>query len=142
MPGNEKDFMKKKFSLLCLAVLFLMLGGCRMIRIEEGNKTPLTYTVTENSQIPEEMRELIEEKKESEFQIAYQKGSELFLAKGYGRQMSGGYSIQVEELSASSNAIFFETKLIGPTEKIQGGEPSYPYIVIKTEYRDVPVQFQ
>ena len=80
--------------------------------------------------------------KETEFQIAYQKGTELFLAKGYGRQMSGGYSIQVKELSASSNAVFFETKLIGPTEKIQGGEPSYPYIVIKTEYRDGPVQFQ
>ncbi len=113
-----------------------------MIRIEEGNKTPLTYTVVENSQIPEELKELIEEKKESEFQIAYQKGTDLFLVKGYGRQMSSGYSIQVEGLSTSSNAIFFETKLIGPTEKAQGGEPSYPYIVIKTEYRDGPVQFQ
>ena len=123
--------MKKAASLLCLAVLFLMLGGCQMIRIEEENKTPLAYTVIEDSQIPEEMQELIREKKETEFQIAYQKGTELFLAKGYGRQMSGGYSIQVKELSASSNA-----------EKIQGGEPSYPYIVIKTEYRDGPVQFQ
>ena len=56
--------------------------------------------------------------------------------------MSGGYSIQAESLQASSNAIFFETKLIGPTEKVQGGEPSYPYIVIETEYRDCPVQFQ
>lgn len=142
MPGNEKKFMKKTVSLLCLAVLFLTFGGCRMVRIEEGNKTPLTYTVTEDSQVPAELKELIEEKKESEFQIAYQRGTELFLAKGYGRQMSGGYSIQVEGLSASSNAIFFETKLIGPTEKIQGGEPSYPYIVIRTEYRDCPVQFQ
>ena len=113
--------MKKAASLLCLAVLFLMLGGCQMIRIEEENKTPLAYTVIEDSQIPEEMQELIREKKETEFQIAYQKGTELFLAKGYGRQMSGGYSIQVKELSASSNAVFFETKLIGPTEKIQGG---------------------
>ena len=134
--------MKKKISLLYLAVLFLTLGGCRMIRIEEADKTPLTYTVSDDSQIPEELKELIEEKKESEFQIAYQRGNELFLAKGYGRQMSGGYSIQVESLQASSNAIFFETKLIGPTEKVQGGEPSYPYIVIETEYRDYPVQFQ
>ena len=102
--------MKKAASLLCLAVLFLMLGGCQMIRIEEENKTPLAYTVIEDSQIPEEMQELIREKKETEFQIAYQKGTELFLAKGYGRQMSGGYSIQVKELSASSNAVFFETK--------------------------------
>ena len=134
--------MKKIISLLCLAVLFLTLGGCRMIRIEEGDKTPLTYTVLDDSQIPEELKELIAEKKESEFQIAYQRGNELFLAKGYGRQMSGGYSIQAESLQASSNAIFFETKLIGPTEKVQGGEPSYPYIVIETEYRDCPVQFQ
>ena len=104
--------MKKAASLLCLAVLFLMLGGCQMIRIEEENKTPLAYTVIEDSQIPEEMQELIREKKETEFQIAYQKGTELFLAKGYGRQMSGGYSIQVKELSASSNAVFFETKLM------------------------------
>lgn len=134
--------MKRTLSLLCLAVFFLILGGCRMIRIEEGNRRSLSYSVMEVSQIPAEMKELIEEKKESEFQIAYQKGKELFLAKGYGRQMSGGYSIQVTELSESSNAVFFVTKLIGPTEEVQGGEPSYPYIVIKTEYRDVPVQFQ
>ena len=113
-----------------------------MIRIEEENKTPLAYTVVDHSQIPEQAAKLIEEKKEKEFQMAYQKGEDLYLIKGYGRQMSGGYSIQVKELSASSNAVFFETKLIGPTEKIQGGEPSYPYIVIKTEYRDGPVQFQ
>ena len=62
MPGNEKKFMKKIISLLCLAVLFLTLGGCRMIRIEEGDKTPLTYTVLDDSQIPEELKELIEEK--------------------------------------------------------------------------------
>ena len=48
--------MKKAASLLCLAVLFLMLGGCQMIRIEEENKTPLAYTVIEDSQIPEEMQ--------------------------------------------------------------------------------------
>ena len=134
--------MKKAASLLCLAVLFLMLGGCQMIRIEEENKTPLAYTVIEDSQIPEEMQELIREKKETEFQIAYQKGTELFLAKGYGRQMSGGYSIQVKELSASSTAVFFETKLMGPSAEEQSGAPSYPYIAVKIQYRKEPVQFQ
>ena len=113
-----------------------------MIKIEEGKRTPLKYTVADHLQIPEEAAKLIEEKKEKEFQMAYQKGEDLYLIKGYGRQMSGGYSIQVTELSESSNAVFFVTKLIGPTEEVQGGEPSYPYIVIKTEYRDVPVQFQ
>ena len=113
-----------------------------MIRIEEGARTPLEYTIAERSEIPEEAMKLIEEKKAAEFQLAYQRQKDLFLIKGYGMQMSGGYSIQVRELSASSNAVFFETKLIGPSEEEQNGEPSYPYIVVKTEYRDVPVQFQ
>ena len=113
-----------------------------MIKIEEGERTSLKYTVVDHSQIPEQAAKLIEEKKEKEFQMVYQKGEDLYLIKGYGRQMSGGYSIQVTDLSASVNAVFFETKLIGPTEEVQGGEPSYPYIVVKTEYRDVPVQFR
>ena len=130
MPGNGKLFMKKTAAFLSLLILLMMLGGCRK------------YTVADRSQIPEEAAKLIEEKKEKEFQMVYQKGEDLYLIKGYGRQMSGGYSIQVTDLSASVNAVFFETKLIGPTEEVQGGEPSYPYIVVKTEYRDVPVQFR
>ena len=133
--------MKKAASLLCLAVLFLMLGGCQMIRIEEENRTPLAYTVIEDSQIPEEMQELIREKKETEFQIAYQKGTELFLAKGYGRQMSGGYSIQVEEMSESENAVFCRTRLLGPSKEDQGGEPSCPCIVLKIKNTTKPVEF-
>ena len=134
--------MKKIGMILCLLLLTFLLEGCRMVKIKEADREPLKYTVVEKQQLPEEAAALIEEKKEKEFQMAYQRGDEMYLIKGYGRQMSGGYSIQVKELSASSNAVFFETKLIGPTEKIQGGEPSYPYIVIKTEYRDGPVQFQ
>lgn len=134
--------MKKIISLLCLTLLLLTVEGCRVIKIEEEERSPLEYVILENSQIPEEARELIEEKKEKEFQLAYQKGTELYLIKGYGRQMCGGYSVQVADLSASSNGIFFETRLIGPSSEVQGGEPSYPYIAVKTEYRDVPVQFQ
>ena len=57
-------------------------------------------------------------------------------------QMSGGYSVQVTDLSVSSTAVFFETKLIGPSEDSRGGEPSCPYIAVKTQYREEPVQFR
>lgn len=134
--------MKKAVSLLCMAAMLLILCGCRVIRIEEAERTPLEYEVVETALIPEEVFSLIEEKKETEFQLTYQNGTDLYLIKGYGRQMSGGYSIQVADLSMSSAAVFFETKLIGPSGSRQGGEPSYPYIVVKTEYRDKPVQFQ
>ena len=136
--------MKKKAGGFFILVFLLsaLLAGCRLIRIEEGERKPLEYTIVKLTDLPQEALEFIEQKKEKEFQMVYQKGEDLYLIKGYGRQMSGGYSIQVTDLSASVNAVFFETKLIGPTEEVQGGEPSYPYIVVKTEYRDVPVQFR
>lgn len=134
--------MKKAALLFWIAAIFLMLSGCRVIRIEEAERTPLKYTVVDSSGIPEEAASLIEEKKAAEFQMIYQSGEDMYLIKGYGRQMSGGYSIQVTDLSLSSTAIFFSTKLIGPSEDSQSGEPSYPYIAVKTEYREEPVQFQ
>ena len=134
--------MKKAALLFWIAAVFLMLSGCRAIRIEEAERTPLKYTVVDSSRIPEEAASLIEEKKAAEFQMIYESGEDMYLIKGYGRQMSGGYSIQVTDLSLSSTAIFFSTKLIGPSKDSQSGEPSYPYIAVKTEYREEPVQFQ
>ncbi|MDC7289096.1 protease complex subunit PrcB family protein [Blautia schinkii] len=135
--------MKKTVSLLCLAaVLMTILSGCRIVHMEEKEKTPLDYTVVKQEDIPKEVAALIENKKAKEFQMTYQSENFLYLIKGYGQQMSGGYSIQVEELALSDSAVFFKTKLLGPSDSNQGGEPSYPYIVIKMQYREEPVQFQ
>ena len=135
--------MGKRICLLVLAVCVLLgLGGCRIIRIEEEERKPLEYTIVNQQEIPEEILSLIEEKKAGEFQMTYQSGEEMYLIKGYGRQMSGGYSIRVEELSHSSNGIFFMTHLIGPKDDSMAGESSYPYIVVKMAYREEPVVFE
>ena len=90
---------------------------------------------------PEELSRIMEEKKEKEFQLSYETGEDLYLAKGYGRQMSGGYSIQVEELGESGNGLFFVTRLLGPEDLKEAGVPSYPCIVIKTSRQKKPVTF-
>lgn len=135
--------MKKTVSLFCLAAcMVLILCGCRIIRVEEEERKPLEYTVMNQQEIPAEVLSLIEEKKAKEFQMTYQSGEDMYLMKGYGQQMSGGYSIRVEELSRSSNGIFFKTRLVGPKDDSLGGEPSYPFVVVKTVYRDEPVLFE
>ena len=117
--------------MLTAAVLALLLSGCRFVRVEEEERKPVDYIVVERRDIPAELSRLMEEKKEKEFQLSYETGEDLYLAKGYGRQMSGGYSIQVEELGESSNGIFFVTKLLGPEDLKEAGVPSYPCIVDK-----------
>lgn len=134
--------MKKKVTLFFLWIfLACFLSGCRLARIEEAPKEAVEYTVVSQEDIPKEVTVLIEERKEKEFQMTYHSGEELYLVKGYGQQMAGGFSIQVEELSASESAIFFKTKLLGPSQESVGSEPSYPYIVVKMQYREEPVQF-
>lgn len=134
--------MKKAVCLLAILVLAAVLSGCGLIRIEEEERKPVDYTVVERQDIPAALDEIMNEKKEKEFQISYQTGEALYLAKGYGRQMSGGYSIQVEELGVSSNGLFFVTRLIGPKDLNEAGVPSYPCIVIKTEPQKKPVVFR
>ena len=134
--------MKKTAVLLGVLIsVAMMFCGCRFIRIEEEARQPIEYTIVKQEEIPKEAVALIDEKKAKEFQMTYQVGDDLYLIKGYGQQMTGGYSIQAEEVSVSSNAVFFKTKLLGPSEKNQGSEPSYPYIVVKIKYRDEPVEF-
>ncbi len=134
--------MKKAVCLLAALVLAAVLSGCGLVRIEEEERKPVDYTVVERQDIPAALDEIMNEKKEKEFQLSYETGDALYLAKGYGRQMSGGYSIQVEELGASSNGLFFVTKLIGPKDLNEAGVPSYPCIVIKTEPQKKPVVFR
>ena len=134
--------MKKAVCLLAALVLAAVLSGCGLIRIEEEERKPVDYTVVERQDIPAALDEIMNEKKEKEFQLSYETGEALYLAKGYGRQMSGGYSIQVEELGASSNGLFFVTRFIGPKDLNEAGVPSYPCIVIKTEPQKKPVVFR
>lgn len=125
---------------VCLAVA-VFLTGCELIRIEEGERTPVEYAIVKQEELPDEAVEFIEQRKKKEFQMTYLVGDVLYLLKGYGEQMTGGYSIQVEEVSESENGVFCKTRLIGSSEGNQGGEPSYPCIVLKIKKTGKPVQF-
>ncbi len=55
--------MKKMFFLLFIMAMTLMLGGCRLVRIEEEERKPVTYTVVRTGELPEEAETIVEEKK-------------------------------------------------------------------------------
>lgn len=136
--------MKRTILTLFLPGLLMcfLLFGCQVTNMRSEEKKPLEYTVVKQEDIPPAIGSLIESKKQEEFQITYQDGEYLYLLRGYGRQKTGGYSIQVEELSLFAESIFFRTSLVGPAKEDEPSlEPSYPYIVVKLEYRDAPVQF-
>ena len=53
----------------------------------------IEFTVLSEDEIPEELMGQIEEKKQEEFKLTYSDNSNLYIARGYGKQESSGYSI-------------------------------------------------
>lgn len=129
--------------LLVLSMVSFFTWGCSFAKVSSANVETLEYTVMKEADYPEEIVKLLEENKEREFQMTYQDGAYLYLLKGYGKQETGGYSIQIADLSLWDNAIHLQTTLMGPPKDQElSKEPSYPYLVIKMEYRDEPVIFE
>ena len=123
--------------MICVLLCGSVLLGCS---IEKSNRTKicdLTYTIVTEEEIPEELKQDIEEKKSGDFKMTYETDEALYIVRGYGEQETGGYSICMKELYLTSNAVVFYTELIGPRKgETVSKSPSFPYIVIKTEPRE------
>lgn len=128
---------------VCLLVCGLTLTACGIEKKDSTKVRDMDYTVLEPEEVPDELKEVIEEKKEGDFKVTYTYGGYLYIARGFGMQETGGYSIQVKKLYLASNAVYFEAELTGPQKDEKPKEAvSYPYIVIKTEAVDENVVFE
>lgn len=139
----------KKWGTRFISVCMVMLMCLTVIACGAKQKTDpleklkdLEFSVIAEDNLPEELYTMIEEKRESSFKLTFQDQGFLYICVGYGQQQSGGYSIAVNELYETSNAIYIDTNLIGPSaDEKKHNSPSYPVIVVKMEFIDKPVVF-
>ena len=125
-----------------MLLLCVVLTGCGMSG--EGNikLSDLDFTVLSEEKIPEELKTVIAEKGSEPFRLTYSDNQNLYISIGYGEQKTGGYSIAVDELYLTDDAVHVSTSLLGPDitgQKSGAGKPTTPYIVIKTELLDKTV---
>lgn len=131
--------------LLSLTMLITIAGfaGCKQEDTDVKKIKDLEFTVVEDSDLPGELKEIIDEKKEEPFKLSYSNKDNLYIVVGYGKQNSGGYSISVNELYLTSNAIYINTTLIGPSkEDMVSQGVTYPYVVVKLEFREERIVFE
>lgn len=135
--------MKKIICMILTMIILQSFAGCSMISEEDVKLRDLDFTVLSEEKIPQELSAIIEEKEGGAFKLTYSDKEFLYICIGYGEQPTGGYSIAVNELYLTDNAIYVNTQLLGPQASEKGNKvPSYPYIVIKTEYLDKTVIFR
>lgn len=134
--------MKKICLLVIVSIMAATLSACGGETEKEENRNNLEFTVVSEDRLPDELKEILDQKKESAFKLTYADEGYLYICVGYGKQESGGYSVTVNELYETDNAIYVNTNLLGPKAgSSPGTSPSYPYIVLKIEFRDKTVVF-
>lgn len=135
---------KNRIILLMFLILICMqFTGCGATELSDKKVKDIDYTVVPEDEVPEILHNTIEEKKKEPFKLCYTDNEEMYIVVGYGEQMSGGYSIVVNELYLSDNAIVFGTTLKGPEEETELKEtPTYPYLVVKMEKIDYEIIYE
>lgn len=134
---------KHIFILLGLLILLCSLSACG--KKEEEARKDIDFTVCDKTKLPEELVEIIEEKKHKVFKLSYINNDYMYIVIGYGEKNRQNLNVVVEDLYLTDNAIYVETNLITEEEKednqMTGGASMYPYIVLKCEKYDLPVVF-
>lgn len=129
--------------ILAILCITMMLTACSVEKISTEKLRDVEFTVVKEDDIPKEFLTRINEKLENPCKLTYADQGMLYIAEGYGRQETSGYSIEVADCYETSNAIYVRTNLIGPAkdEDIVETE-TFPYIVIKMEWIDKHVVFK
>lgn len=135
--------MYKRFAVLAAVLGFCLIGGCSMFDTSDKKISDMDFTVADAEELPEEIRTMIEERKNEAFQMAYHDGTYSYIIVGYGQQETSGYSIQVNDVYQGETGIWVDTDLIGP-EKSEATEAvaSSPFVVIKIEGVDQTIRFK
>lgn len=133
--------MRKWSVLVVVLAMVVFLTSCSVKRLDGEKTADLDFTVVTEDNIPQELKEAIDERKSEEFQLTYCNENYLYITQGYGEKPTGGYSIKVNQVYLATESIHINLDLFGPQADNDKKGTSYPYIVLKLERRTEPVVF-
>ena len=141
--GKQNEYHKRILSTCLICLMCFLVYACGKKQDPMEKIKDLEYTVIAEDNIPKELLEKIEERKENAFRLTFEDQGFLYICMGYGTQQTGGYSIAVNALYETANAVYIDTNLIGPSpEEKKNQVKSYPFVVVKTEFLEKPVVFE
>lgn len=135
---------RSRLLILCAACLAaVLLTGCISRSGQQEKLRDLEFTVLDQADVPQELGQMIEEEKAEPFRMTYTDQGKLFIAEGYGAQLTTGYSVQVTELYETEYEIRIHTNLLGPEKGEEIKEiTTFPCLVVQLEASDKNVIFE
>ena len=99
--------------ILCMtAVLCLAAWGCVRTLNLNGQKKNVEYVICKDSNLPDQLKTLLEEKKKNPGTFTYRNSRYIYLVVCYGKRAYSGYSVKIEECWRSEETLFLRTQLM------------------------------
>lgn len=132
------------FILVTIGIFVLAaLTGCKVEESDETKIKDLDYTICDESKLPNELVDIINENKKEPFKLTYRTKDYLYIVVGYGAQDRTDLNVVMTELYLTENAIFVDTDLTSvESSTLQDNLVTYPWIAVKCELYDVQVNFK
>lgn len=128
---------------LLLLGAILLLAGCSAAKKQSDQHQDLECTVLKEDEIPQPLAEVIEENKTKEMKLSYEKDGMLYIARGFGEQKTGGYSITTKYCYLDEDGIHIRFELLGPSAgETLPEEATWPYIVVRLEKSGESILFE
>ena len=134
----------RRYGLGLLVLIFLLLlTGCSMTEQKQEKHKDLECSVMKEDEIPQPLMEVIEENKTKEMKLSYEKDGMLYIARGFGEQKTGGYSIITKYCYLDEDGIHIRFELLGPSAgETLPEEATWPYIVVRLEKTGESILFE
>lgn len=121
-----------------VGIFCLSLWGCVKDLNLNGKKEKIEYTICKDSNLPEQLKVLLEERKTKPGTFIYRNSTYIYLVVCYGKKDYSGFSVKIEECWKSEDILFLRTQLMGPAidEDIIEAE-TFPYLVVRCKQMNV-----
>jgi len=131
------------FLFLFFLMIFLTVS-CKKMREKEVPKA-IKFEICEETELPNELKWMIDERKEKEFQLIYENSSYCYMAAGYGKQKREGYAVEIKDFYETEEKIVLDTILKSRNKQEKRNyekKDVCPYIVIRCSRIEKPVVFK
>ena len=113
--------MKKRRWTVAAVAVMLLFTGRSFGTLKEQKTGEIEYEIVKKEEIPEKLKEEIAEAEKSEMWISYadtgNEGRYLYIVRGYGRQETTGYSIEVNECYETEHTVVYIQHFSGHRRK-------------------------
>lgn len=136
--------MRRRIVVVMVWVVILagLLVCIKFEAVDKKRVRVLEYEVVLEENIPGEIMGELQGFSKSVCRCSYICSDSLYIVVYYGEQATDGYTVEINDLYESSNAIFVETTLKGPVSYKDVKEiETYPYVVLKVKLSEKKVVF-